>query len=223
MDLLLQLVDLILHLDKHLEVMIRDYGPWIYAILFTIIFVETGLVVMPFLPGDSLLFIAGAFAATGALSLPALMVLLVIAAVLGNTSNYWIGRKIGPRVFQWENSKFFNRNAFNKAHAFYEKHGAITLIATRFLPFLRTFSPFVAGVAAMGHARFQFYNITGGLLWIISLTLAGYLFGNIPIIRDNLTLIIIALIVIPGLPAVFVAVKEWRASRRRAREAAGGQ
>jgi membrane-associated protein len=220
MDLILQFVDLILHLDKHLDVMIRQYGPWIYGILFAIIFIETGLVVMPFLPGDSLLFIAGAFAATGALSLPALMVLLVVAAVLGNTSNYWIGRKIGPRVFQWENSKFFNRNAFDKAHAFYEKHGAITLIATRFLPFLRTFSPFVAGVAAMGHARFQFYNITGGLLWIVSLTVAGYLFGNIPIIRDNLTLIIIALIVIPGLPAVFVAVKEWRAARQRARDAA---
>jgi len=221
MDLILQFVDLILHLDKHLDIMIRQYGPWIYGILFAIIFIETGLVVMPFLPGDSLLFIAGAFAATGALSLPALIVLLIVAAVLGNTSNYWIGRKVGPRVFQWENSKFFNRNAFNKAHAFYEKHGAITLIATRFLPFLRTFSPFVAGVAAMGHGRFQFYNITGGALWIVSLSVAGYLFGNIPIIRDNLTLIIIALIVIPGLPALFVAVKEWRASRQRARDAAG--
>jgi len=221
MDLILHFVDLILHLDKYLDVMIRQYGPWIYAILFLIIFVETGLVVMPFLPGDSLLFIAGAFAATGALSLPVLMVLLIIAAVLGNTSNYWIGRKVGPRVFQWENSKFFNRNAFDKAHGFYEKHGAITIIATRFLPFLRTFSPFVAGVAAMGHARFQLYNITGGVLWIVSLSVAGYLFGNIPIIRDNLTVIIIALVVIPGLPALFVAVKEWRASRRRAKDAAG--
>ena len=216
MDLLLQFVDLILHLDKHLDVMIREYGPWVYGILFAIIFIETGLVVMPFLPGDSLLFIAGAFAATGALSLPVLMVLLIIAAVLGNTSNYWIGRKVGPRVFQWESSKFFNRNAFNKAHGFYEKHGAITIIATRFLPFLRTFSPFVAGVANMGHARFQLYNITGGVLWIVSLSVAGYLFGNIPWIKNNLTLIIIALIVIPGLPALFVAVKEWRASRRRA-------
>jgi len=221
MDLILHFVDLILHLDKYLDVMIRQYGPWIYAILFLIIFVETGLVVMPFLPGDSLLFIAGAFAATGALSLPVLMVLLIIAAVLGNTSNYWIGRKVGPRVFQWENSKFFNRNAFDKAHGFYEKHGAITIIATRFLPFLRTFSPFVAGVAAMGHARFQLYNITGGVLWIVSLSVAGYLFGNIPVIRDNLTVIIIALVVIPGLPALFVAAREWRASRRRAKDAAG--
>lgn len=216
MELILYFVDLILHLDKHLDVMIRQYGPWVYGILFTIIFVETGLVVMPFLPGDSLLFIAGAFAATGALSLPALMVLLTIAAILGNTSNYWIGRKVGPRVFQWENSKFFNRNAFNKAHGFYEKHGAITIIATRFLPFLRTFSPFVAGVANMTHARFQLYNISGGVLWIVSLTVAGYLFGNIPIIKDNLTLIILALIIIPGLPALYVAVREWRAAKKRA-------
>ncbi len=218
MDLLLNFVDLILHLDKHLDVMIRQYGPWVYGILFAIIFIETGLVVMPFLPGDSLLFIAGAFAATGALSLPMLIVLLIIAAVLGNTSNYWIGRKVGPRVFQWENSKFFNRNAFNKAHGFYEKHGAITIIATRFLPFLRTFSPFVAGVANMTHARFQLYNITGGVLWIVSLSVAGYLFGNIPIIKDNLTLIILALIIIPGLPALAVAVKEWRAAKKRAAE-----
>jgi membrane-associated protein len=216
MDLLLHFVDLILHLDKYLDVMIRQYGPLVYGILFVIIFVETGLVIMPFLPGDSLLFIAGAFAATGALSLPLLIVLLIIAAVLGNTSNYWIGRKIGPRVFKWENSRFFNRNAFDKAHAFYEKYGAVTIIVTRFLPFLRTFSPFVAGVAAMTHARFQLYNITGGVLWILSLSVAGYWFGNIPWIKDNLTLIILALIIVPGLPALVVAVREWRASKRRA-------
>jgi len=216
MDLLLQFVDLILHLDAHLDALIRDYGPWVYGILFVIIFVETGLVVMPFLPGDSLLFIAGAFAAAGALSLPLLIVLLIIAAILGNTSNYWIGRKIGPRVFKWENSRFFNRNAFNKAHAFYEKYGAVTIIATRFLPFLRTFSPFVAGVASMTHARFQVYNITGGVLWIVSLSLAGFWFGNIPWVKNNLTLIILALIFIPGLPALVVAIREWRASRKRA-------
>lgn len=216
MELLLQFVDLILHLDKHLDLMIRQYGTTIYVILFLIIFVETGVVVMPFLPGDSLLFIAGAFAATGALSLPLLIVLLIAAAILGNTSNYWIGRKVGPRVFQWENSRFFNRNAFDKAHAFYEKHGAITIIATRFLPFLRTFSPFVAGVAAMGHGSFQLYNISGGVLWVVSLTVAGYFFGNIPVIKDNLTLIILALIIIPSLPAIYVAFKEWRAARRRA-------
>ena len=215
MEILLSLFNFITHLDAHLAELIRDYGVWIYAILFAIVFIETGVVVMPFLPGDSLLFIAGAFAAQGEMSLTVLMVSLIAAAVLGNTSNYWIGRYFGPRVFQWENSKFFNKNAFDKAHAFYEKHGAITIIVTRYLPFLRTFSPFVAGVAAMTHGRFQFYNITGGLLWVVSLSLAGYFFGNIPIIKTHLTLIIIALIVIPALPAGLVAVREWRAARKR--------
>ena len=215
MEIILSLFNFITHLDAHLAELIRDYGVWIYAILFAIVFIETGVVVMPFLPGDSLLFIAGAFAAQGEMSLTVLIVSLAIAAVLGNTSNYWIGRYFGPRVFQWENSKFFNKNAFDKAHAFYEKHGAITIIVTRFLPFLRTFSPFVAGVAAMTHGRFQFYNITGGLLWVVSLSLAGYFFGNIPVIKTHLTLIIIALIVIPALPAGLVAVREWRAARKR--------
>jgi membrane-associated protein len=214
MDILLTLVDFILHLDRHLAELIRDYGVWIYAILFTIIFVETGLVVMPFLPGDSLLFIAGAFAAQGDMNVVMLMILLSIAAILGNTSNYWIGRYFGPRVFQWENSKFFNRGAFDRAHAFYEKRGAMTIVVTRFLPFLRTFSPFVAGVAAMTHARFQAYNIAGGLLWIVSLTQAGYWFGNIPWVRTNLTAIILALIIIPGTPALIVGVREWLAQRR---------
>ena len=215
MDILLSLIDFILHLDAHLAELTRDYGVWIYAILFAIVFIETGVVVMPFLPGDSLLFIAGAFAAQGDMHLTALMVSLVIAAVLGNTSNYWIGRYFGPRVFQWETSKFFNKNAFDKTHAFYEKHGAITIIATRFLPFLRTFSPFVAGVAAMTHGRFQLYNISGGVLWVVSLCSAGYFFGNIPLVKNNLTLITLALIIIPGLPAVAVALREWRAARRR--------
>ena len=215
MEILLSLFNFITHLDAHLAELIRDYGVWIYAILFAIVFIETGVVVMPFLPGDSLLFIAGAFAAQGEMSLTVLMVSLVAAAVLGNTTNYWIGRYFGPRVFQWENSKFFNKNAFDKAHAFYEKHGAITIIVTRYLPFLRTFSPFVAGVAAMTHGRFQFYNITGGLLWVVSLSLAGYFFGNIPVVKTHLTLIIIALIVIPALPAGLIAVREWRAARKR--------
>ena len=215
MEIILSLFSFITHLDAHLAELIRDYGVWIYAILFAIVFIETGVVVMPFLPGDSLLFIAGAFAAQGEMSLTVLMVSLVAAAVLGNTTNYWIGRYFGPRVFQWENSKFFNKNAFDKAHAFYEKHGAITIIVTRYLPFLRTFSPFVAGVAAMTHGRFQFYNITGGLLWVVSLSLAGYFFGNIPVIKTHLTLIIIALIVIPALPAGLIAVREWRAARKR--------
>ena len=213
MEFIPALVDFILHLDAHLAELIRDYGVWIYAILFAIVFIETGLVVMPFLPGDSLLFIAGAFAAKGEMNLMAINVLLIAAAILGNTSNYWIGRYFGPRVFQWENSKFFNRNAFDKAHTFYEKHGAMTIIVTRFLPFLRTFSPFVAGVAAMTHARFQAYNIAGGVLWVVSLSVAGYFFGNIPWVKGHLTAIILALIIIPGLPAVYVGMREWLASR----------
>jgi membrane-associated protein len=217
MDILLSLLNFFLHLDAHLADLIRDYGVWIYVILFLIVFVETGVVVMPFLPGDSLLFLAGAFAAKGDMNLMLLMGCLIVAAVSGNTSNYWIGRYFGPRVFQWENSKFFNKNAFDKAHAFYEKHGAMTIIVTRFLPFLRTFSPFVAGVAAMTHGRFQFYNITGGVLWVVSLSVAGYFFGNIPMVKNNLTLIVLALIIIPGLPAVVVGVREWLAARRRNR------
>ena len=217
MEFIPALVDFILHLDAHLAELIRDYGVWIYAILFAIVFIETGLVVMPFLPGDSLLFIAGAFAAKGEMNLMAINVLLIAAAILGNTSNYWIGRYFGPRVFQWENSRFFNRNAFDKAHAFYEKHGAMTIIVTRYLPFLRTFSPFVAGVAAMTHARFQAYNIVGGVLWVVSLTAAGYFFGNIPWVKGHLTAIILALIIIPGLPAVYVGVREWLASRKKHR------
>ena len=215
MEFIPALVDFILHLDAHLAELIRDYGVWIYAILFAIVFIETGLVVMPFLPGDSLLFIAGAFAAKGEMNLMAVNVLLIAAAILGNTSNYWIGRYFGPRVFQWENSKFFNRNAFDKAHTFYEKHGAMTIIVTRFLPFLRTFSPFVAGVAAMTHARFQAYNIAGGVLWVVSLSVAGYFFGNIPWVKGHLTAIILALIIIPGLPAVYVGMREWVASRKK--------
>ena len=217
MEFIPALVDFILHLDAHLAELIRDYGVWIYAILFAIVFIETGLVVMPFLPGDSLLFIAGAFAAKGEMNLMTINVLLIAAAILGNTSNYWIGRYFGPRVFQWENSKFFNRNAFDKAHTFYEKHGAMTIIVTRFLPFLRTFSPFVAGVAAMTHARFQAYNIAGGVLWVVSLSVAGYFFGNIPWVKGHLTAIILALIIIPGLPAVYVGVREWLASRQKHR------
>ena len=196
--------------------LIGEYGIWIYAILFLIIFVETGLVVMPFLPGDSLLFIAGAFAARGDLNLATLIVLLIIAAILGDLVNYRIGRHFGPKVFSWENSRFFNKAAFEKTHAFYERHGGITIIIARFLPFLRTFAPFVAGVAEMTYSRFAMYNISGGVLWVASLCVAGYLFGNIPWVANNLTAIIIALIVIPGLPTVIAVVREWRAARRRA-------
>jgi len=222
MELLLYLWDLLVHLDTHLASLLAQHGVWVYLILFLIVFCETGLVVTPFLPGDSLLFIAGALTATGSgagqLNLLMLNILLMAAAILGNTTNYWIGRYFGPRVFGWEDSRFFNRRAFDKAHAFYERHGGKTIVVTRFLPILRTFAPFVAGVAQMTHTRFQAYNAAGGVLWVASLTLGGYLFGNIPWVKDNLTLIILALIIIPGLPALVVAIRTW-IEQRRARSA----
>ncbi len=218
MELLLTFWDLMVHLDKHLAGLLAQYGIWVYLILFLIIFCETGLVVTPFLPGDSLLFIAGALTATagdaGQLDLVMLNVMLIAAAILGNSTNYWIGRYFGPKVFSWEDSRLFNRRAFDKAHTFYERHGGKTIVISRFLPILRTFAPFVAGVAQMTHARFQFYNVTGAVLWVVSLTLGGYLFGNIPWVKDNLTLIILALIIIPGLPALIVALRTWHEQRR---------
>jgi len=218
MELLLYFWDLLVHLDQHLAHLLLQYGAWVYLLLFLIVFCETGLVVTPFLPGDSLLFIAGALTvaadSAGTLNIATLNLLLIAAAVLGNTTNYWIGRYFGPKVFAWEDSRFFNRAAFNKAHAFYERHGGKTIVVTRFLPILRTFAPFVAGVAQMTHARFQSYNVAGGVLWVGSLTLAGYWFGNIPWVKSNLTLIILALIIIPGLPALIAAIRHWLAQRR---------
>ncbi len=218
MELLLYFWDLMVHLDKHLANLLLQYGAWVYLILFLIVFCETGLVVTPFLPGDSLLFIAGALtvagSSAGTLNIATLNLLLIAAAILGNTTNYWIGRYFGPKVFAWEDSRFFNRAAFDKAHAFYERHGGKTIVITRFLPILRTFAPFVAGVAQMTHARFQSYNIAGGVLWVASLTLAGYWFGNIPWVKANLTLIIFALIIIPGLPALVTAIRHWSEQRR---------
>lgn len=202
MDFILQVVHMLLHLDATLGQVIADYGIWVYAILFLIIFCETGLVVLPFLPGDSLLFVAGAFAATGSMSLALLIGLLCIAAILGNTVNYAIGSYLGPKVFLWPNSRFFNRDALNRAHQFYEAHGGKTLVITRFMPILRTFTPFVAGVSAMSVTRFQFFNVVGALAWIASLTLAGYFFGNIPFIKKNLTLVILIIIAVSLLPAV---------------------
>ena len=218
MELLLFFWDLLVNLDKHLASLLAQYGVWVYLFLFLIVFCETGLVVAPFLPGDSLLFIAGALTATasgaGQLDIVMLNVLLIAAAILGNTTNYWIGRYFGPKVFAWEDSRFFNRRAFDKAHAFYEHHGGKTIVITRFLPILRTFAPFVAGVAQMTHARFQAYNVSGGVLWVVSLTLAGYLFGNIAWVKNNLFSIILALIIIPGLPALVVAIRTWQEQRR---------
>ena len=204
------LIDFIVHIDRHLREFVDGYGLWVYALLFLIIFVETGLVVMPFLPGDSLLFVAGALAGAGLMNYPLLMALLLVAAVAGNQTNYAIGRALGPKVFGWEQSRWFNKKAFEQAHAFYETYGGITLVAARFMPFLRTFAPFVAGVAQMTRRKFTFYDVTGGALWVGSITTAGYLFGNIPWVAANLSKIIWAMILIPGLVILLGA---WRSRR----------
>ncbi len=207
MDFLLQFLDILLHLDKHLAVLVQQYGPWIYAILFFIVFAETGFVVTPFLPGDSLLFVAGALAALGGMDLGLLMATLTAAAVLGNQVNYHVGRFIGPKVFHWENSRLFNKAALQKTHAFYEVHGGKTVVISRFLPLLRTFAPFVAGVGAMGYARFTAFNVGGAVLWVGSLTLAGYWFGNVPWIKQNLSVVIVGIIVVSLLP---LAIGWWQ-------------
>jgi membrane-associated protein len=217
MELITFLIDFILHVDQHLQAFVQAYGPWVYALLFLIIFTETGVVVMPFLPGDSLLFVVGTLCGAGLMSLPLAMVLLIIAAVLGDQTNYSIGRYFGPKVFQWENSRLFNRDAFNQAHDFYERYGGITIILARFMPFIRTFAPFVAGVAEMTRAKFTAYNVIGALIWVIGLVGAGYLFGNLAWVQANLSKIIWALIIVPGLIAIFGA---WRAKRQAAKEAA---
>jgi membrane-associated protein len=202
MELLSQFIDIVLHLDKHLAVMVLEYGLWIYGILFFIIFAETGFVVTPFLPGDSLLFVAGALAAIGegGMDIFTLIGVLTAAAVLGNTVNYQIGRFLGPKVFQWENSRFFNRDALIKTHAFYEKHGGKTLVLSRFLPLFRTFAPFVAGIGAMSFARFTLFNLAGALGWVVSLCLAGYWLGNMPWVKANLSIIIIGIVVSSLIP-----------------------
>ena len=207
MEILGALLDFVLHVDVHLRHFVEQYGAWVYALLFLIVFVETGLVVMPFLPGDSLLFIVGALAGAGLMSYTIAVPLLIAAAVLGNQTNYTIGSKIGPRVFQWEHSKLFNKRAFERAHAFYEEYGGITLVAARFLPFLRTFAPFVAGVAQMTRAKFTMYDVTGGTLWVVSIVTAGYLFGNLPWVQTHMSTIIWAMIIVPGLLAFLGA---WR-------------
>ena len=217
MDIAHFLIDFILHVDKHLMVFVQDFGPWVYALLFLIIFVETGVVVMPFLPGDSLLFVVGTLCGLGMMSLPLSIGLLTVAAIAGNQSNYAIGRKLGPKVFQWEQSRFFNKKAFEQAHAFYEQYGGITIVIARFMPFLRTFAPFVAGVSAMSRGKFTFYDVSGGTLWVAGVTLAGYFFGNIPFVKTHLDKIIWAMILVPGLLAIFGA---WRAGRKAAATAA---
>jgi membrane-associated protein len=216
MEILAFLIDFILHVDQHLQTFVQNYGAWVYALLFLIIFTETGVVVMPFLPGDSLLFVVGTLCGAGLMSLPLAMGLLVAAAILGDQTNYSIGRYFGPKVFQWENSKLFNRNAFNQAHAFYEKYGGITIILARFMPFIRTFAPFVAGVAEMTRTKFTGYNVVGALIWVVGLVGAGYFFGNLPWVQANLSKIIWAMIFIPGFIAIFGA---WRARQQSLRDA----
>ena len=217
MDAVLLLVDFILHVDRHLAAFVQAYGPWVYALLFLIVFVETGVVVMPFLPGDSLLFVVGTLCGAGLMSLPLAIALLLVAAILGDQTNFHIGRRVGQRVWQWEHSRLFNKRAFEQAHAFYERYGGITIVLARFMPFIRTFAPFVAGVAEMNRARFTTYNVAGALLWVVGLTVAGYLFGNLPFVQQHLSKIIWALIIVPGLIAIFGA---WRARRQMEREAA---
>lgn len=207
MEIIAYLIDFILHVDKHLEAFVIAYGVWVYALLFIIIFTETGVVVMPFLPGDSLLFVVGAMCGVGLMDYTLTVVLLTAAAILGNQCNYTIGRYFGPRVFKWENSKFFNRDAFDKAHNFYEKHGGFTIIAARFMPFLRTFAPFVAGVAQMTRSKFTFFDVTGGVLWVFGIVTIGYFFGNIPFVKAHLDKIIWALILVPGLIVLGASLK----------------
>ncbi|MCU4119496.1 DedA family protein [Variovorax sp. N23] len=216
MDIVHFLLDFILHIDKHLEAFVIAYGPWVYALLFAIVFVETGVVVMPFLPGDSLLFIVGALCGIGLMSFPIACAVLIAAAILGDQCNYSIGRYFGPKVFQWEDSRFFNKKAFNQAHGFYERYGGVTVILARFMPFIRTFAPFVAGVAEMNRAKFTMFNVVGALIWVLGIATAGYFFGNLPLVRQHLEKIIWGLILVPGLVAIFGAWRAGRAEKARA-------
>jgi membrane-associated protein len=206
MELITQLIDFVLHIDEHLGEIIANYGTWTYFILFAIIFMETGLVVTPFLPGDSLLFAAGAIAATGALDVRVLFVLLATAAIVGDTVNYWVGKRLGPRVFE-DDVRFFKRAYLVRTQQFYDKHGAKTIFLARFIPIVRTFAPFVAGVGTMRYGKFIVYNVVGALVWTSVFIFAGYFFGNIPIVRDNFGLVVIAIVLISVLPVGFELVR----------------
>ena len=216
MELIRTFIEILMHLDKHLGGVIQDYGSWTYLILFVIIFCETGLVITPILPGDSLLFAAGAFAAVGSLKASWLFVLLSIAAVAGDTVNYWIGYIVGPKVFHKENVRFLNKQYLNRAHQFYEEYGGKTIIIARFVPIIRTFAPFVAGIGKMTYMRFISYNIFGGVLWIGAFIFGGQFFGNIPIVKKNFTFVIFAIIIISIIPGVI----EYFRQRQKVREVA---
>jgi membrane-associated protein len=216
MDILLWFWDLLVHLDQHLAVLLQQYGTWVYLILFLIVFCETGLVVTPFLPGDSLLFVSGTLWATSGMEVELLAVTLVCAALCGDNVNYWVGRYIGPRVFRWEHSRWFNRHALDRTHEFYERHGGKTLIIARFVPLVRTFAPFVAGVGSMSYARFLAYSVAAALLWVLSLVYAGYFFGNVPWVRSNLTIVIFGIIAL-SLAPIAVGYVRHRAQGARTR------
>lgn len=213
MEILQTLLDIVLHLDKHLAELALQYGVWLYSILFLIIFAETGLVVMPFLPGDSLLFAIGALCATGSLSVYIVLILLVIAAILGDSLNYAIGHKLGLKPFEKGNSKIFKKAYLRKTEEFYEKYGGKTIIIARFIPIVRTFAPFVAGVGSMRYSTFITYNVAGALLWIVSLVLAGYFFGNIEIVKKNFSIVVIMIIIISILPAIIEFINHKRNKR----------
>lgn len=213
MDLIKAFIDILLHLDKHLDIVIRSYGVWTYAILFLIIFCETGLVVAPLLPGDSLLFAAGTFAALGSLDPVFLSVLLIIAAIAGDTLNYWIGFYLGPKVFHYEDSRFFRKEYLERTHRFYEKHGGKTIIIARFMPIIRTFAPFVAGIGRMSYRKFILYNVAGGVFWIVFFVGGGYFFGNIPFIKKNFTIAIMVIIFLSILPGIIEYIKHRRRSK----------
>jgi membrane-associated protein len=208
-DLLRNLIDLFVHLDQHLSRVISEYGVWTHLILFLIVFCETGLVVTPFLPGDSLLFAAGTFAALGALDVRLVLLMLIVAAIAGDTLNYWVGAYIGPRAFRGD-IRFLRKEYLDRTHAFYEKHGGKTIILARFIPIIRTFAPFVAGVGAMSYPKFILYNVVGAVLWVMLFVLGGYFFGNIPAVRENFTLVILAIIVLSVVPVVLEALRARR-------------
>ena len=213
MGFLASIVDFVLHIDVHLDQLIRDYGTWTHLILFGIVFCETGLVVTPILPGDSLLFAVGAFSARGSLDLAVSLTVLIVAAVLGDTVNYWAGAVVGPRVFHGETSRFLNRQHLQRTHEFYERYGGKTIILARFVPIVRTFAPFVAGIGKMSYGHFLAYNVVGGVAWVLLFVLGGYYFGNIPMVRRNFTLVILAIIVISVIPGVIEYVRQRRLSR----------
>jgi membrane-associated protein len=207
------IIDWVLHLDTHLDALIQGYGVWTYLILFVVIFCETGLVVTPFLPGDSLLFAVGTFAARGSLDLGTVLLLLAVAAVVGDTVNYWIGHLVGPKVFHTESTRFLNKKHLQRTHEFYERYGGVTIIIARFVPIIRTFAPFVAGIGSMNYGRFIAYNVIGGIGWVAILTLGGYFFGNIPVVQRNFSIVIMAIIVISILPGVIEFLRQRRLSR----------